>query len=155
MKINIINQQTKDRACELVQALDEGKRMIVEIRPYKEIRSTAQNSLYWVFVTQLAGEHGLTKEEVHEDLKKRLLSPIYQRDLPWFSELISSVRAVWSSGDKDLAQQMFDRIMKLVSTTMASVEQFSEYLEDIERDSLGRGIYLMRPEDLYRDAMGR
>jgi hypothetical protein len=34
------------------------------------------------------------------------------------------------------------------------VQQMAEYLTEIERDNMGNGIYLPRPEDRYRDAMG-
>ena len=153
-KIRIIGQEQKDRACEMIQALDPSNRMLVEIRNQKENRSLAQNGLYFTWVTFLAGEEGHTKEEMHKLLKSRFLSGIYQRDKPEFAELVESIREVWRSGSPEMAKKMMDGVNNLISIKDADIDQFREYLDDIDKDALQRGINLIRPDEMYREAMG-
>ena len=126
----------------------------VAVYEHKQDRSILQNSLLWLWITIIADEMGLTKEDVHNDLKKRLLVPIYERDEPGFAAMINAVRKVHTIGHKEEAAAMGKQIVKLTSTTGATVKQFTEYLKEIEKDMTGKGIILPRPEDRYFSAMG-
>lgn len=137
------------------QSLPPSPLMEVIVKPRKVDRSAAQHRLYFLWVTILAGEQGLTKEEIHEDLKKRLLLPIYERDDADFALSLAAVRNVHKAGHKDEAKSLARQIVKLTSTTTATLDQFTEYLNEIEKDSANRGIFLPHPEDRYREAMGR
>lgn len=145
--INIVGDAQKQRACELIQDLPLQK-FVVTISMASERRSLAQNSLYWVWVTFIAGEEGLTKNEVHQRLKAEILSRIFQRDFEWFNSLVVNLRDVYKV-DKVKGKQMYDGVCQLISTKMCSVDQFSEYLDDIEKDCQSRGMVLPHPEDLY------
>jgi hypothetical protein len=123
------------------------------LRPYKKDRSVAQNALYWLWATVIAGETGETKDEVHRRLKRGFLVRIYERDNPEYGEMLKAVRSVHLAGMKAEAKHLADQIVDLTSTTRATVEQFTEYLNDIEKDSLGKYV-LPRPEDRYYEAMG-
>ncbi len=155
MKLTLTSQQQKDRAIEYLKALDISKPMLLVVTEAKKNRSAAQNALLWKYYTQLAAEGGYTKEEVHHDAKKRFLSKIYERDLPEYAEMVGTVRKMYSAGFKDDSTQLHDSIVKLTSTTTATVKQFSEYLDDIDKDAMQRGIFLERPEDMYREAMNQ
>ena len=150
--IQIKGQEQIDRACEILQALPTDKDLQVEISEAKDRRSAAQNRLYWVWVTFLAGEQGLSKEDVHQDLKERILSVIFQRDDDNFATMVASLRHVYKL-DREAGAQLYKGVCSLISTRDADVHQFTEYLEDIERDSTSRGIILPHPEDIYREAM--
>jgi hypothetical protein len=126
----------------------------VIVRPYKADRSVSQNSLYWMWVTVVSNEIGLTKEEVHEDLKKRMLVPIYERDEPGYCEMVNSLRKLYTEGFREESKELHKQIVRLTSTTSATVKQFAEYLTEIERDMVGRGIFLPHPEDRYYEAIG-
>ena len=108
----------------------------------------------WLWITIIADELGLTKEDVHEDLKRRLLCPIYERDDQGYSEMVESIRKVYSMGMQDRAINMHNYIVERTSTTSATVKQFTEYLKEIERDMIDKGIALPHPEDRYYSAMG-
>lgn len=125
------------------------------IREPSKDRSLLQNQLYWMWVTIIADELGHTKEEIHEDLKKRLLCPIFERDEPGYAEMINSVRKIYTQGFKQDAIKLHEHIVRLTSTTSATVSQFTEYLKEIERDMVGKGIILPHPEDRYQFAMGK
>ena len=126
----------------------------VEIKEHKKNRSVAQNSLYWTWVTVISNEFGLLKEDVHYDLKKRILVYIYERDDEGYAAMIQAVRKVHTEGFKEDAQALADHIVKLTSTTNATTKQFTEYLQEIERDMQSKGIALPHPEDRYNIAMG-
>ena len=125
----------------------------VIVRPHKINRSLLQNSLYWKWATVIANEFGMTKEEIHEDLKRRLLVPIYERDDVQYAEMIHSLRKLYQQGFKQESQKLHAHVVRLTSTTNASVKQFAEYLTEIEKDMAGRGISLPHPGDLYEQAI--
>ena len=127
----------------------------VIIRPHKKDRTAAQNALMWLWFTTIAGEHGETKEDVHEQYKGQILVHIYERDNPEYAEMIETVRGIHRDGKIKQAKQLHKAIVKLTSTTRATVEQFTEYLNDIEKDAISKGIKLEHPEDRYNLAMGR
>lgn len=126
----------------------------VIVREHKKDRSVSQNSLMWLWITIISDELGWAKEEVHEDLKRRLLVPIYERDDPGFAAMIQAVRKVHTEGFKADAKAMSAQIVRMTSTTGATVKQFTEYLKEIERDMTGKGIPLPHPEDRYYSALG-
>ena len=122
----------------------------VIVRPHKKDRSLLQNSLYWVWITEIANSWGWTKEDIHFDLRRRLLSPIYERDDLEYASALKALRDLYSRGFKKEANNLFD---KICSSTTANVKQFTEYLTEIERDMMGKGIALPHPEDLYYDSL--
>lgn len=126
----------------------------VVVMEHKKDRSILQNSLYWLWNTVISNELGMTKEEVHDDFKGRMLVRIYERDDDGYAAMIQSVRKVHSEGFRKEAKALSDHIIKLTSTTNATVKQFTEYLNDIERDMMGKNIVLPHPEDRYYEAMG-
>lgn len=125
----------------------------VTVKEFQEDRSIKQNSLLWRWQTVIANELGWTKEDVHFDLKKRILCPIFERDEPGYAAMIHSIRKLHTQGFKQDADSMFKQIVKMTSTTSATVKQFAEYLTEIERDMIGKGIYLPHKEDQYYDAL--
>jgi len=136
--IAFINAQPKEPIIEVV------------VREHKKKRSLLQNSLYWLWVTIISNDLGMTKEDEHFDLRKRMLAPIYERDDLQYSEALKALRDLYSRGFKKEANNLFDQI---TSTTTANVKQFAEYLTEIERDMMGKGIVLPHPEDLYYDSL--
>ena len=126
----------------------------VTVKDYKQDRSVAQNSLMWLWITIVADEWGWLKEDVHIYFKRRLLVPIYERDNEGYATMIHAVRRVHTHGFKEEAKTMSDQIVRLTSTTNADVKQFTEYLNEIERDMQSKGIPLPHPDDRYYSAMG-
>ncbi len=126
----------------------------VVVKNHQQDRSLLQNSLYWMWNTVISDEWGWSKEDVHIDLKRRLLVPIYERDDTGYAAMIQAVRKVHTQGFVQEAKAMQKEIIKLTSTTNATVKQFTEYLNEIERDMTDKGIALPHPEDKYESAMG-
>ena len=151
----IRSKEVAARAAAIISNLDHDDLHEVIIRPYKKDRSVAQNSLLWKWTTVIAEEMGETKEDVHERNKERFLVPIYERDDADYAAMIEAVRSVHRQGMKADAEAMRKQIVKLTSTTTASVKQFTEFLTEIERDAMKYAIRLPHPDDIYELAMRR
>lgn len=112
-------------------------------------RSVQQNRLLWLWNTEIAKHMGLFKDEVHEILKRKFAVPIFTRDSPDYAEMVSAVKAIRKQGMTDYAESLAREISRLTSTTDFTVDQMSEYLNDIEHYAAEIGAELTFPEDLY------
>lgn len=123
------------------------KPIVVRIDTQDEKRSLAQNRLYWKWCTQAADAWGNEKEGVHYDFKRRFLLKIYYRDDASFAAMCDSIKAV-----KEFDLQAYDNIAKevtsLTSTTKATTEQMTEYLDDIYKFCYSQGLLLQVPDEL-------
>ena len=130
------------------QANFENKPLVVEIRPESRDRSKAQNRLYWKFLTQWAKHQGTDKDAEHLFFKKKFLAVIFYRDdVGQYRKTFAAVKALKDQGHP-MYQQVADGLNELITTTDASVEQFTEYLNDIHAFCLKHGCYLETPDDL-------
>jgi len=153
MKTVLRTEQDRNRLREIVERMPLDPPREVEIRIAKDARSIQQHRLYWVWNTHIAGETGHSKDEIHEMNKERFLVRIYERDDSGFAAMIEAVREVYRRGMKVQGQALKKEILRLTSTATANKEQFTEFLSDMERYYMDQGIYLPRPEDVYREAM--
>ncbi|KKU86976.1 MAG: hypothetical protein UY18_C0050G0004 [Microgenomates group bacterium GW2011_GWF2_47_9] len=126
----------------------------VVIRVHERNRSGAQNSLLWVFYTAIGNQLGETKDAIHLRYKRQFLVPIYTRDDPGYAAMIEAVRKVHLMGHKEDAKALGDEIVRLTSTTTATVKQFAEYLTDIEHDAIDKQLRLPAKDEVYNLAMG-
>lgn len=146
---------TREEAALLVKTLPVSPIHRVVVQPHRMDRSAAQNSLYWMWLTIIGNERGETKDDMHLEYKEKFLVYIYERDDPEYAEMIEAVRKVYRAGMKTEAKQLQKQIIELTSTTRANVKQFTEYLNDIERDAFKMDIILPHPKDRYPLAMGK
>lgn len=79
----------------------------VRVRPTKDIRTLAMNSLYWLWLTVISESSGYTKRELHSYFKTKLLC-VEERVLDEY-------------------------IIDCGSTSDLSVKDFSAYLEGVAR----------------------
>ncbi|WP_322884146.1 hypothetical protein U8C35_06345 [Sinorhizobium medicae] len=103
--------------------------MSVEIKPYKKNRSQAQNRLYRMWLGIIAETTGEDDDDLHEQLKARILG---------FESKIILGEAV--------------RMPK--STTKITVDEFSHYLNAVEHLATELNITLPMPDDAAY-ALGR
>jgi hypothetical protein len=130
------------------QANFEGKPLVVEIRPFDGDRSKAQNRLYWKFLSQWSKYQGTDKDSEHLFFKKKFLARIYDRDdVGKYRLTFAAVRKL-KEEHHSMYQQVADGLNELISTTDASIAQFTEYLNDIHAFCLKQGCYLETPDDL-------
>ena len=125
-----------------------------------EQRTVAQNRLYRAWLSDMSRTN-VNEYAGHDEkwwdraMKKRLLVAIYERDSQDYAELVQSVRAVRDAGLKAEAERIFNHVVSETSTTRASVAQFREYLDKIERQCHALGISLRTDAGLYALAMNQ
>ena len=129
-------------------AIADGKPLVVRIDQKQDDRSKAQNRLYWRWITQWAKHQGNDKDSEHLYFKKHFLSRIYDRDeVNQYKKTFAAVKFL-KDEKHPMYQQVADGLIELISTTDASVDQFTEYLNDIHAFCLKHGCYLNTPDDL-------
>ena len=129
-------------------ACEDGKPLVVRIDQKQEDRSKAQNRLYWHWVAQFAKHQGTDKDTEHLFFKKQFLARIYHRDdVGQYRKTFAAVK-VLKDQKHPMYQQVADGLNELITTTDASVEQFTEYLNDIHAFCNKHGCYLQTPDDL-------
>lgn len=130
------------------QALESGKPLRVVIDQKQDDRSAAQNRLYWMWLTQWAKRQGNDKDSEHLFFKKQFLARIYDRDdVGQYRNTFAAVKVLKDQKHPQY-QAVADGLNELISTTDASVDQFTEYLNDIHAFCLKHGCYLNTPDDL-------
>ncbi|OJU86076.1 MAG: hypothetical protein BGN93_07835 [Acinetobacter sp. 39-4] len=137
------------------KAAVEGKPLIVTISTKQIDRSSAQNRLYWKWLTQFADHVGSTKEEQHTFFKRKFLISIFNRDDAEYAEMCTAIAAL-KKNECEEYKAIADHVIKLTSTSKASVKQMNEYLNQIEAFCLMHGAKLLIPYDLewcYRDGL--
>lgn len=130
--------------------------LVVTVSDKQESRTSAQNRLYWMWLTQRASHFGTTKDYEHLWCKEEFLATIYNRDNPIDRETFATIKEVKKQWGEDSPQ--YQRIKKgvidLLSTTKATTKQMTEYLSDIYACSFEQGVKLTVPEDLKWAAEG-
>lgn len=126
----IRDDYTRRLAIEHLERLDLKGPILMTVKPYKEKRSTSQNSLYWLWLGIIAKELGYSKDDMHAVMAHKFLSP-------------------------EIKEIMGEQIEIIKSTTKLNIHEFTEYLNEIEIFASGfLNIILPRPEDIYFQAMG-
>ena len=130
------------------QAINEGKPLVVRINQKEDDRSKAQNRLYWMWMNQFAKHQGTDKDSEHLYFKKHVLARIYARDdVGQYRKTFAAVRAL-KKEKNPVYQAVADGLNELISTTDASVDQFTEYLNGIHAFCNKHGCWLSTPDDL-------
>ena len=110
------------RATSFINELNLTTKFSVEIKPYKKSRSSAQNRLYWSYLTAIGDYNGDTSEDLHELFKGKFLG--------YFKKRV-----------------MGEEIMVLKSTADLNTTEFGIYLAKIEGVAKNLGIVLPIPDD--------
>lgn len=124
------------------------KPLVVHIDQKQEDRSKAQNRLYWLWLSQWSKRQGTDKDSEHLYFKKQFLSRIYDRDdVGQYRQTFAAVKVLRDQKHPQY-QAVADGLNELISTTDASVDQFTEYLNDIHAFCNKHGCWLRTPDDL-------
>ena len=152
--ITIAHPEQVKLACEIIQGLPLSPVHEVVIREHKKDRSLAQNALMWSWLTKLASEYGDSKDDRHTYYKGKFLVSIFERDDEDYAAMIASIRLIKKDGMLREYQCIKDEVIRLTSTTDASVKQMSEYLGNISHHAASIGVGFVQDE-LYHEAMGK
>ena len=135
-------------------ALSDGRPLVVRMDQKQEDRSKAQNRLYWLWLSQWSKRQGTDKDTEHLFFKKQFLARIYDRDeVGQYKQTFAAVKVLKDQKHPQY-QAVADGLNELISTTDATVDQFTEYLNDIHAFCNRQGCWLSTPDDLmwcYQD----
>jgi len=118
------------------------------IKKHSRDLSAEQRALYWMWMGVIGAEIGNTKEEQHQVFKERFLIGIYIRDTvghPGFAEMAASIKALKYDRPNEY-HSIRAQVLRLVSITDASVENMTEYLNEIQAEARSLNIKLPMPE---------
>ena len=139
-KIRVRTQEDMQRVVDIVMRLpyDGSKEVIVQ--DYSHNRGLEQNSLYWRWLDELRDQTGYTPDELHDRFKKTYMLRIYLQN-PMTKEQEDWV-GLYDMIKEDGTKQMIDRALDTISTTMATTQQFKEYMDLIDEFCIQKGFQL-------------
>lgn len=124
------NEERAEAAYKLIKSfIGQTPPYCLEIKPYKRVRSAAQNRLYWMWLHVMAQDTGYDDMELHLHFRETFLG--YE---------VVNVRG--------------ENVMALRSTTELTVRQMTDYLNLVSRVAVFLDIVLPYPDD-YGYAMGQ
>lgn len=132
----IQNKEDRARAVSFVSSIRAQPVMQVEVKEYKPNRSQAQNRLMWMWYGIIARDLGNTPEELHEQMKSRVLGFVEVEVPEKLKGFMGHVR----------------RMAIPRSTTKLGTQEMTSFLEAVERLAGELGITLPHPDD-YQYAM--
>ncbi len=96
--------------------------------------SAVQNRLRWLWVTDIAKEMGLSKDECNKFLKERFLLPIFVRDSADWANTMACIRELQGFGQWGKAEQLHKFVTdeKRLSLIDATVRQGAEFLDEVK-----------------------
>ena len=127
---------------ELMQ-LEAQKEHLISIKERKLTRSNKQNSLYWLWLSEISQHTGQSTKSLHYYFKKEYLIPIFRRNYIEYEEMIKSVVMLKKLGESTKTLGHF--IVSSTSTTKAKTNEMAEYLGLVERNGIEQGAALTNP----------
>lgn len=130
------------------QAIESGKPLRVVIDRKQDDRSAAQNRLYWKWIGEIRRKTGQDEDSLHYEFKKKFLIYIYRRDDQQFAEMCHAIAKVKQS-EPDEYKAIGEQVIRLCSTTKATVKQMTEYLGYVHDFAVTQlHVHLTVPDDL-------
>ncbi|WP_151711240.1 recombination protein NinB [Acinetobacter junii] len=130
------------------QAINEGKPLVVEIKPEAKDRSKAQNRLYWKWLHEIHRKTGNDEDQLHFEFKKKFLIGILKRDDDEYAAMCLAIKTLKQS-ESEQYEAIANGVIRETSTTRMDTKQFTEYLNLIEAFALKTfGLVLPVPDDL-------
>lgn len=130
------------------QAIESGKPLRVVIDRKQDDRSAAQNRLYWKWIGEIRRKTGQDEDSLHYEFKKKFLIYIYRRDDQQFGEMCHAIAKVKQS-EPDEYKAIGEQVIRLCSTTKATVKQMTEYLNYVHDFAVTQlKVFLTVPDDL-------
>jgi len=131
-----------------VAKINPEKPVRVNVGFYSRDRSLAQNRLAFKWYGERARQFGNTIDHEHQACKLQFGVPILVNEDEDFAEL-------YHNAIKEMDYQHQLKAMKYIQvSSLMNVKQMTEYLNQIDTDSISQGLRLTHP-DYYGEAMGK
>jgi hypothetical protein len=147
--IHIKSDLQRNALAKIVPEIPDGH--FVKIMPEEGIRRYRHNRYYWKAVLEpMAAHYGGTKNELHQNMKKRYLYPMMLATDEDFNDMIEAVRDVYRQGLKAQAIYMMEFVYSKLTTTKLSTKLFHEYVEEVKSQAVTDNIKLPTKEEYER-----
>jgi len=124
------------------------KSWLFEAKPFEPKRSDSQNRLLNLWYTEIGKQSGNGFSYERNFYKFTYGAPILVRDNQEFAEFYGELVA-------NLEHEMCIQAIQFIQvSSIMKVKQFTEYLNNIDQNSIERGFHLSKPDDIYFQAMG-
>ncbi len=149
ISIRLIDADRQAYAIGIIADLPTDGSREVTIHGYKADRSQKQNSLCHLWYREIGKWLHFTHDEVENYCK-------YRFGLSILSECEEFNKDLWRDMLQPLThEQRVEPMHNIEVTRLFNVEQFSRYLDEVERHYQQQGVRLTQPEDLIAEALGR
>ena len=156
-RFKLVGDTQRDHCIEqITQLYDAGHRFEVEVGPITNDRSKAQNRLYWKWLTVIS-ELGESVNYYHIYFKRHILAKIYlaEGNVEGLKERVDRLKEIKPLVSDDAYEEIAKTLADAITTTAATVQQFTQYLQEIEKWSIDMGIILPRSDDYDLAMNGR
>lgn len=145
----LVNNDVLDECVKSIflQFQKSDKVLNVKITDNEEKRTSGQNRLYWFWVDYFSKKTGTEPLEVHFDFRRRFLLKIYYVDDAGFAAMCDSIKQLKTT-DLGNYKSISKQVIELTSTTKATTEQMTRYLDAIYAFCYGENIMLPIPDEL-------
>lgn len=130
MLLIIDSKEKRRQAAEYVARLLSSPVHSVEIKPYKRNRSQAQNRTMWMWYGTLADHLGCTAEDVHEQMKIRVLGVE--------KKVVAGQALIMPRSTTDLDVDGMSRFMEAIEVLAAELEVTLPMPDDYKYARYGR-----------------
>lgn len=145
----LVSDEVRDNCVKALFVAQQNSNEVLEvtIQPEQRKRSLSQNRLYHLWVAHFSEHTGMSIDATYFEFKRRFLLRIYYTADSQFAEMCDSIKQL---EQLDLAkyQSISKQVIAMTSTTKASTEQMTEYLNQINRFAYSQNIMLPIPDDL-------
>lgn len=131
----------------VARSKSNGKPLNVILTDETEGRTKAQNRLMWMWYDAIGKKRGMTKEQVHDEMRAKYLLQLYRMYDPSYESVASEYLKDKIGLDEWQAMLNLGRMCSTTSS-IASVEVMSKYLREIQIFAYINDIYIPIPEDL-------
>lgn len=128
--VTLHNEKVRAIVMDKIKSLPADGTMVVDIKPYEENRSLAQNNLMWIWMSEMGETLGYTKQGMYDAICLEILGTEKVKDLHG----VIHEKAKGTSGLK--------------------VSEMAMFLTQMEALAGEYGVFLSHPEDKYYRALG-
>jgi hypothetical protein len=132
--------------------LDKGKKLVAEIKQYRQKRSLDANSYAWVLIAKIAEALRTSKEEVYVEMLKRY----GQREPKLLSVVADAVDMVYRAtqnhccevGESELNGKTFKHLAILIGSSQYDSKQMATLIDGIVSECKELDIETLTPQEL-------
>jgi len=144
----LVSDEVRDNCVKALFLAHKDAQGVLEVivQPAKNKRSLSQNRLYWTWVTEWSDHHGWEEDYTHHFFKYKFLVMIFYLADAQYAQMCDSVKVI-KSIDKGHYDKIAAHVIRQTSTTDASTEQMTKYLNMIKRYCYAQDVLLTVPDE--------